>query len=97
MDSWLKSVLENVPHGEEGHLQLDAENALFVQKLLVDRGYAVLMTSGEQKDDYRISWIYAGSTDNLKYADINNVCFTSMDYLWDYPDAVMKSLEEENE
>ena len=87
MTDWLKCVLEKVPHGEEGHLQLKFEDVVTLQKILLDSGYAVCITGGDFEGKYKIAWIHAGTTDNLDWADDNQICFTSIDYIEDYPEA----------
>lgn len=74
-------LVNKIHHGEEGSLQLNWDDCCALQKILLKRGYAVLITGGDIGDDYRIDWVYAGSTDNLKYADRTNVCFSSSEYL----------------
>ena len=82
---WNKYILEKVPHGEDGHIELEIEDAIALQKILLRNGYAVLITSGDTGDDYCVSWIYAGNPKCLNYADVNNICFTSIDYIREYP------------
>ena len=84
---WKDAILEKVPHGEEGHLQLDFEEVVTLQKILLDKGYAVCVTGGDCKDEYKISWIYAGTSADLDWADDSQICFTSVDYIEDYPEA----------
>ena len=74
---------EYFPHGEEGHLQLDYEDACQIMKMLINRGYAVCISGGDIGDDYRVSWVYAGSSEDSKWANYANVIFTSMDWYED--------------
>lgn len=62
-------------------LDLPFEDAVVVQKILVKRGYAVMMTAADFDDEYRISWIYAGEVGNLNYANNENVIFCEPDYI----------------
>ena len=94
MTDWLRCVLEKVPHGEEGHLQLEYDDAVALQKILVNRGYAVMITGGDCGNDYRIAWIYAGAEGDLHWADADQICFTHIDYIADYPEAYQKDYEE---
>lgn len=77
---WEDAVLENIPNGEEGSLQLEFEDAVQLAKLLLKYGYVTLFSSGDIGNTVRVSWIYAGHSDNLRFADCNSVCFTSRDY-----------------
>lgn len=89
-DSWKEAILEHVPHGQEGQINLSWEDAITWAKILNKRGYAVLFTGGDIGDDVKVSWIYAGGTDNIDYADYDSVVFTSMDYIDEYPEAYYK-------
>lgn len=90
-DNWKEAILKNVPHGHEGQIDLSWEDAITWTKILNKRGYAVLLTSGDMEDEpVRVSWIYAGTTENLDYADYDQVAFTNMDYIEDYPEAFYK-------
>ena len=86
---WYKVVLENVPHGEEGHLQLNEKDSFELTKILLKNGYAVCMTSGDFDDMIDVHWIYAGCADNLDFADYENIVFTSPDYIEDYSEALI--------
>jgi len=97
-DSWREAVLKHVPHGEEGTIDLDWEDAVTWAKILSKRGYAVLLTGGEFEEDVTVRWLYAGNNDNLDWADYGNVCFTSIEYIDDYPEAYDEDgTEESNE
>jgi hypothetical protein len=96
-DYWRKAILENVPHGEEGYIQFEPEEAFKLSEMLLKRGYAVCLTGGDIGDDVRVSWIYAGDTDSLMWADYDNIVFTSVDYLEDYPEAYNTCDEGEEE
>ena len=74
-------LYEHLRNGAEGHLNLSYEDACTIQKVLISRGYAVMMTHGDIGDDYKIQWVYAGDVGNLTYANASNVVFASMDYL----------------
>ena len=74
-------LYERLTNGAEGCLNLSYEDACTIQKILISRGYAVMMTHGDIGDDYKIQWIYAGDMDNLTYADSNNIVFSNIDYL----------------
>lgn len=92
---WKKSVLEHVPHGEEGSLQCTEEEMLILSRLLLKKGYAVCLTGGDFGDEIRVSWVYAGEVDALNWPDYDNIAFTSVDYLNAYPQAYMEDLEDE--
>ena len=85
---WREAVLENVPHGEEGRINLNPKDAFTVSKILLNRGYAVCLTHGDIGDDLCVHWLFAGSVDDLDYSDYENVVFTSIDYINDYPKAL---------
>lgn len=93
---WRDEVLKHFPHGEEGKLQLDPDNAAVLCKILIDKGYAVCITGGDIGNDVYLHWIYAGDTDNLSFSNYDNVVFTPADYLWDYPQAYYEDIEEEH-
>ena len=96
---WLKTCLEKIPHGEEGELQLDMDDAINITKILLKKGYTVLFSSGDIGDDVKISWIYAGDTGDVDYANIDNICYTHMDYLRNIYDTygIPERLEEEGD
>lgn len=96
-NSWRQDILEHVPHGEEGSLQLDREAAVTLCGILLGRGYAVCITGGDFDDDVSIHWVYAGSDSDLCMADYNNVVFTNADYLEDYPQAFYEEFEQEED
>ena len=96
-ESWRKAVLDHIPHGEEGNIELNWNDTIAMQKILIENGYAVCITGGAFKDTYRLSWVYAGDVDDTKYADYDNVIFSSADYLEDYPEAVYHTEDEEDE
>lgn len=89
-DSWKEAILKNVPHGHEGQIDLSWEDAITWAKILNKMGYAVLFTGGDMDDDVKVSWIYAGDTDNLDWADYDNIVFTNIDYIDEYPEAYYK-------
>jgi len=86
-DSWKEAILEHIPHGHEGQIDLSWEDAITWAKILNKRGYAVLFTSGDMDDDVKVSWLYAGAVESLDYADYDNVVFSHMDYFDDYVNA----------
>lgn len=87
-DSWKEAVLKHFPHGEDGQINgLNWEDATTIQKILLKYGYAVCMTDGDFDDEYKISWVFAGTVENLDYADYKQVVFTNIDYMEDYPEA----------
>ena len=94
-DYWYKSVLEHIPHGEESTLNCTEEEAITLSKLLLKKGYAICLTGGDFNDDVCVRWIYAGDTEDLNYANYDNIVFTSIDYLDDYPEALGQDIEEE--
>lgn len=96
--SWYETVLEKVPHGEEGYLaNLDGNELMTMINLLNHKGYAVCVTSGDIGDTFNIAWIYAGDTGNLNYANYNNIAFTNIDYVDDYPKALNETMGHEDE
>ena len=74
-------LMNKIYRGEEGSLDLSFENAQTFAKILLARGYAVLLTAGDIGDDVKVSWTYAGTTDSLNVAHRNEVVFGSADYL----------------
>lgn len=94
---WRDAILKNVPHGEDASLQLTPSEAIAFATMMVKKGYAICITGGDIGDNVRVSWLYAGNTDNLEYADYGNVVFTSIDYMEDYPEAVNEFTEEDDE
>lgn len=73
-------LIEKVYTDKEGSLELSYEDACTVQKILVDKGYCVLMSGGDC-GEYEITWNYAGDTDNLDFANKNNIVFCSRGYV----------------
>lgn len=95
---WHRLCLEKIPHGEEGQIDLSWDDAVTWAKILNRAGYAVLFTGGEMEGDVKVSWLYAGTEENLDWANYDMVTFTSPDYLEEYPDAINEEYgEEENE
>lgn len=74
-------LFEKLHDGADGRIQLPYEDACTFQKILISRGYTVLMGHGDIGDIYEIQWVYAGDIDNLRYANPNRVVFASKDYL----------------
>ena len=74
-------LLTAIYHGEEGYLDLPFEDAQTFAKILLARGYAVLLTAGDIGDDVKVSWVYAGDVDSLKVAHRGEVVFSSADRL----------------
>lgn len=82
MAQWTyEELLHKIYMGQEGSLQLNWTDCCILQKMLLKKGYAVLITGGDIGDEYRIDWVYAGDFNNLKYANRAKVCFCSDDYL----------------
>jgi len=92
---WFKTVLDHIPHGEEGSLECTEDEAITLSKLLIKKGYAVCLTGGDFGDEVRVNWLYAGSDEDLSYADYNNVVFSSTDYLYDWPQAIEYEFDED--
>lgn len=92
---WYKTVLEKVPHGQEGTFNFAKEDAIAMMELLLKNGYAVCVTGGHIGEDWRIDYVYAGDTENLDYADYQNVAFTSTDYMDEYYEAMCHENEED--
>lgn len=76
-----EELLNKIYMGQEGSLQLSWEDCCTLQKILLKKGYAVLITGGDIGDEYRIDWVYAGDFNNLIHANREKVCFGSDDYL----------------
>lgn len=76
-----EELMNKIYHGEEGSLDLSFEDAQTLAKILLARGYAVLLTAGDIGDDVKVSWTYAGTTDSLNIAHRNEVVFGNADYL----------------
>lgn len=74
-------LINKIQYGGEGSLDLSFGDAQTFAKILLARGYAVLLTAGDIGDDVKVSWTYAGSTDSLDVAHRNEVVFGSVDYL----------------
>lgn len=91
---WRESIFEHVPHGEDGSLQCTEDEAVILCRLLLKKGFAVCITGGDIGDECNVNWIYAGSTDNLQWANYDNIVFTSYDYIEDYPQAIQENIEE---
>ena len=96
-ESFRKDILKHVPHGEEGQLELEWEDAITISKILLKNGYAVCLTGGEMGDEVKLSWLFAGSYENLDWADYGQVCFAHTDYIESYPDAFIKEYGTEEE
>lgn len=76
-----EELMNKIHHGEKGSLNLDPENAQTLAKILLARGYAVLLTAGDIGDDVKVSWVYAGTPSYLNVAHRSEVVFGSADYL----------------
>lgn len=76
-----EEILSKLHNSCEGSLQLSYEDACTIQKILVNRGFACILTSGDFADEYMLSWIYAGSHDDLNFADIDTLVISNSDYL----------------
>lgn len=74
-------LINKIHHGEDGFLILPFEDCMTIAKVLLNRGYAIMITGGEMQDESRIDWVYAGNHDNLDYAKRDMVVFGSNDYL----------------
>lgn len=94
---WRKAIFENIPHGEEGSLQCTREEAIVLSELLLKKGYAVCLTGGDIGDEIAVHWLYAGTTENLDWADYGEVVFTKVAYVEDYPQAYNEDILEEDE
>lgn len=76
-----EELMNKIWYGEEGSLDLSFEDAQTFTKILLARGYAVLLTAGDIGDDIKVSWTYAGTPDSLNVAHRNEVVFSNADYL----------------
>ena len=95
---WRKAILENIPYGADATLDLlDYEDASRMQKILVDNGYACLLTGGSIGETYKLQWIYSGGDEDISFSDSDKVAFFSIGYLWDYPEALQEEYEEYRE
>lgn len=93
---WKEAILDHVPHGEEGDLQLNKEDAQTLCDILLHNGFAVCLTGGDFGDKINVHWLYAGSDEDLHWADYGKVVFTNIDYIDDYPQAYNEQIEEES-
>ncbi len=76
-----EELMNKIHYGGEGSLDLPFEDAQTFAKILLARGYAVLLTAGDMGDDVKVSWTYAGTTGSLNVAHRNEVVFGSAEYL----------------
>lgn len=76
-----EQLINEIQYGEEGSLNLSLEDAQTLAKILLARGYAVLLTAGDIGNDVNVSWIYAGTTDSLNVAHREKVVFGVVDFL----------------
>ena len=60
--------------------------------MLLNKGYAVCLTGGDFGDEVAVHWLYAAN-DEDHFADYDQVVFTSIDYLEDYPRAINENME----
>ena len=74
-------LIHKINYGEDTYLNLSLEEAMTISNILLNKGYAVLLTGGDYGDYVKVSWTYAGDMDNLEYADRENIIFSSSDYL----------------
>ena len=74
-------IIDKLYDGKEGSLDFPFEDAIVLSKMLIERGYAVCLTSGDLGDEIKVSWVFAGDVGNQHYSDINNVLFAPVDYL----------------
>ena len=75
-------IFEELNKNGEGYLLLPFEDACTLEKILLKQGYAVMITGGEVGDDQvRITWLYAGTIDDLTYPNENQVVFASKDLI----------------
>lgn len=95
MDYTYNELVKKVTRGEDGSLQLHFKDATVMAEILLRHGYAVLFTDGDIKDHIRISWVYAGDTDSLDYANRDNVAFGNPEFIEDI--ATGNYIEEEDE
>ena len=82
------TILKNIPHGEDGELQLEKDAAIALCDILLNHGYAVCLTGGDFDHDVSVRWLYAGDVDDLNWSNYDNVAFFNPDYLEDYPQAL---------
>lgn len=76
-----QELYDHLFSGADGRLQLPYDEACVLQKMLISHGYVVMISHGDYGDMYKVEWIYAGSSDNLDYANSSNVVFAHRDYL----------------
>ena len=97
-DYWRDAILEKIPHGEDGCLQLNKEDAIDMCRILLTNGFAVCLAGGDMADEVAVRWVYAGTTNDTSFADYDEVAFFHIDYLEDYPQALEEELiKEESE
>ena len=78
-------------------MNLGEEDAFNLSKILLKNGYAVCLTGGDLGDDIRVAWLYAGTEGNFDWSNYDQVVFTSIDYLDDYPEAYHDEYVEDEE
>lgn len=92
-DIWREAILNHIPHGEDGCLELKKEDAIDMCRILLTNGFAVCLTGGDIEDEIAVRWIYSGGSNNLNWADYGNIAFFNVDYLFDYPQALDEDAE----
>lgn len=97
MRDWEAHVLDMVPHGEEGSIQLSCDDAITVQKCLIENGFVTCLSHGDIGGEYKLSWIYAGDSEDVKYSNYSQVCFTHVDFINDMVDCYYQAHEKGEE
>ena len=75
MDDKYFELTDELYEGEEGSIQLCFKKAIDFIRILESEGYAVLITGGDFKDEWHISWIYAGDGKDHNYARRSEIVF----------------------
>lgn len=90
-------LVRKIVDGGEGFLNLEFEDAAVLANILLKKGYAILLTSGDIGDEVRIEWKYAGEVGNLKYAHRGNVAFGEPSYIEDIANGNYEPYESEGD
>ena len=88
-----EELIEKIERGDEGQIELNYEDCCTIQKVLIDNGFACLLTGGLMCNRYCLSWIYAGDANDLNYADRKNIIFSEIDY-WEMLKDITNSVED---
>lgn len=74
-------LVSKLRNGSESYIQVEHGEVMPLIDILLNHGYAICITDGDFDNLIKLSWVYAGEPGALDYADMNNVVFSSQDYL----------------